>query len=134
MRLALLALVIAAPAFAAPAKGTTSVCPKAKAVTMCSSAGRGHVTAELKACGGFDIVEIYTPGPTDQSVLAISEKLQPEPKVVGKPKMGAPKHYQSKSVSLSVNWTTSPDKSGGHHGTLSYGSTKNLDVSCKMVK
>ena len=134
--LALLALLIAAPAFAVPARGRTSfVCPKAgKAVTTCSSVGVGHVTVELKPCSEVDLVEIYTPGPGDRPALLITEKLLPEPKVVGTPKVGGPKHYQSKSVSLIVNWTASPDKSGGHHGLLSYGSTKNVDVSCKMLK
>lgn len=138
MRLALLALVVAAPAFAfPPAAKVASACPKgahARKVTECSAMRR--VTAELQACGKFDFVDIYIPGPADKPELRMSEKiaLQPEAKTA-KPRMGAPKLYKGKGVELAINWTTSPDpKTGGHHGTLSFGATKNVDVTCKMVK
>ncbi|MBS2025957.1 MAG: hypothetical protein JST92_26460, partial [Deltaproteobacteria bacterium] len=49
--------------------------------------------------------------------------------------LGASQICAGKTTEHYVNWTTAPaDKLGGHHGSVSFGKTKNVAVVCHMAK
>ncbi len=127
-----LAVLVSLPSFAA---APASVCKKGKhEMFTCSGPGVGHLTAEVSYCGNKKdtFVDIYMPGKGDKPMLAGSEVVSQRP--TPKNTMGASQIYGGKTTEVSVNWTTAPDKTGGHHGSVSFGKTKNVAVVCHMAK
>jgi len=75
---------------------------------------RASKSVDIRECGGKLIGSVSMPGMADkpvESASAVVTHAKPEPH-----RLGAPAIYKGTDFELSINWTTSPKKGGGHVG------------------
>ena len=123
LSIALGASLLASPAFAAgersvASKHASDACKTGhvKQVLSCHAEKptRASKSVEIRECGGKLIGSVSMPGMTDkpvESASAVVTHAKPEPH-----RLGAPAVYKGADFDLTINWTTSPSKNGGHLG------------------